>query len=468
MRQYLVGSDMGRYDFVRTYINGRRILNIGVGDDPMRLGDRAVHMDIDPWRYPYFVQADAHHLPFKDDSFDCLIVSDVIEHLVDPMKALQEAKRVGYRLVITIFEEWRLGGAGQHIDKAQEVFPLPHDMYDFIKQGRLLGIVPEEKISHNPHINQFSDQDIAQMVKALDMNVIEFTKKPEATDPPSQNWHICLDRPKRATNAGITVIIPYFNCRYNENLKACLDSLQQQTRKPQQVIVVDDSLDDDRVEIKRICLERGVDTYLELPFVNGVPQWSKKFNTAYKHVTQEMILILCSNWVLEPKWLKEIAGILETLGKGNMVAGDSARADMGDQDGSRYDWFAGFPDLFLIPNPFHGIMPDFKRVEEVPGAKDYVYRMSQYWDYMDEGFLNLMWKDDWLPWDEDFDAVGAWHAVCEWGFRLSINGLRLWIKRGFKAGHGTRHPFPQWIDQNKESYELYVRKIEQSGRVKFG
>ncbi|MBX4205638.1 class I SAM-dependent methyltransferase [Candidatus Microgenomates bacterium] len=47
-------------------------------------------------KYPHikFVQADAHKLPFRSNSFDLVTCYEVIEHLVDPGKALMEMKRV--------------------------------------------------------------------------------------------------------------------------------------------------------------------------------------------------------------------------------------------------------------------------------------------------------------------------------------------------------------------------------------
>jgi ubiquinone/menaquinone biosynthesis C-methylase UbiE len=40
------------------------------------------------------ILADAYRLPFKDDSFSFLVISEVIEHLADPMRVLVEIKRV--------------------------------------------------------------------------------------------------------------------------------------------------------------------------------------------------------------------------------------------------------------------------------------------------------------------------------------------------------------------------------------
>lgn len=53
-------------------------------------------IDFGKKNYPHikFRQADAHKLPFNANSFDLIINYEVIEHLVDPEKALKEMKRV--------------------------------------------------------------------------------------------------------------------------------------------------------------------------------------------------------------------------------------------------------------------------------------------------------------------------------------------------------------------------------------
>lgn len=47
-----------------------------------------------PKNYSNMIKADVSKLPFKDKSVDCVVLSGVIEHLENPMKALKEINRI--------------------------------------------------------------------------------------------------------------------------------------------------------------------------------------------------------------------------------------------------------------------------------------------------------------------------------------------------------------------------------------
>jgi ubiquinone/menaquinone biosynthesis C-methylase UbiE len=75
------------------------VLDIGAGRDLLRkvAGDsvkRWISLDFDTRATTIDVQGDAHSLPFDEASFDCIVCADVLEHLYDPEKALEEMRRV--------------------------------------------------------------------------------------------------------------------------------------------------------------------------------------------------------------------------------------------------------------------------------------------------------------------------------------------------------------------------------------
>ena len=137
------------------------LLNIGVGANTIQMeGPGVFHCDLDRWRYQNCIQCDAHKLPFKDDSFASVLCGDVLEHFVNPLRALQEMHRVAPRLVLTTFQEWRLPGSGQYIKEGFELFsPMEDAFIPYREAGQFLDFYPESKISHLPHINQWSGMD---------------------------------------------------------------------------------------------------------------------------------------------------------------------------------------------------------------------------------------------------------------------------------------------------------------------
>ncbi len=96
-----------RLDLIRQYapLEGRRVLDIGCGlgvyvRKLRELSDHVVGIDVDPKRLregarttPGLLLADSEHLPFRDGSFEVVILNEVIEHVRDDAGTLREAMR---------------------------------------------------------------------------------------------------------------------------------------------------------------------------------------------------------------------------------------------------------------------------------------------------------------------------------------------------------------------------------------
>lgn len=181
-----------------------KILNIGSGDDGAGFGSAATHLDLDSWDLPNFVQGDCHNLPFEDRSFDTAILGDILEHCVDPDKAVMEAARVANRVVMTIPEANDLPSVGQHVelgikrradsyrnkvnsDKSDDDVIIAHKQ----QNPKLIKAVPESDMPHDGHINRFDEAWIKRMIDQTNMKILDFRKVPEAG---WSNWLIVIER----------------------------------------------------------------------------------------------------------------------------------------------------------------------------------------------------------------------------------------------------------------------------------
>lgn len=112
-------------EFLNIHATDKKTLDIGCGGSPYAgYFPNRVAIDISKSRSTELL-ADAHSLPFRDASFDVILCTEVLEHLKEPQRAIEEMERVlidGGKLILT----------------TRFIFPLhdtPDDYYRFTKYG---------------------------------------------------------------------------------------------------------------------------------------------------------------------------------------------------------------------------------------------------------------------------------------------------------------------------------------------
>ena len=108
------------------------VLVVGAGTDPYRKyfknKKRYICVDIEEHFGITDVLADAHSLPFDDNSFNCVFASELVEHLDSPEKFMNEANRIlkpGGIFIITVPFMFHMHSA-------------PHDYWRPTKQALLV------------------------------------------------------------------------------------------------------------------------------------------------------------------------------------------------------------------------------------------------------------------------------------------------------------------------------------------
>ncbi len=111
--------------FLEKYATDIRVLDVGSGGSSYdRYFPNRVTIDIDPLRNPDIV-GDVHNLPFKNEEFEFILCTEVLEHLKDPKLAISEIQRV-------------LKKGGMLVLSTRFMFPIhdsPNDFWRFTKYG---------------------------------------------------------------------------------------------------------------------------------------------------------------------------------------------------------------------------------------------------------------------------------------------------------------------------------------------
>lgn len=117
------GSPALKFDTSKIQWKKPRVLDVGCGAQAQ--GD--VNVDLypedrqqcrkvwNPKNVKNFVLADAAYLPFQNDAFDLLTARHVLEHLHEPLQALNEWKRVSPTVHVTTPSEYSLDRTATHL-----------------------------------------------------------------------------------------------------------------------------------------------------------------------------------------------------------------------------------------------------------------------------------------------------------------------------------------------------------------
>lgn len=109
------------------------------------------------------IKADAQNIPLANNSIDCIILADILEHLENPKRLLKEAIRCCRKyLFIRVPLEWnpeRLLGI---------LFDFYYTFRHFLKQRTL-------QRRFHPHIQRFSIDSFMKMIKQLPVCIISYS-----------------------------------------------------------------------------------------------------------------------------------------------------------------------------------------------------------------------------------------------------------------------------------------------------
>ena len=109
--RFIASSFISNSLFTLTESHYSRVLDVGCGEKPYRIlfDDSKEYVGIDKKPCGADVIATAEWLPFRNDCFDCVICTQVLEHVEDPHRALREMHRVlikGANLLISTHGFW--------------------------------------------------------------------------------------------------------------------------------------------------------------------------------------------------------------------------------------------------------------------------------------------------------------------------------------------------------------------------
>lgn len=155
----LKGPDDGSYEILAAFARGNRTVDIACGQGHIeRLAPETVGVEFSQTALKkaqrngakHLVLADAHSLPFRDNSFDLSISAGNLEHFANPQKAIQEMARISKMQILTVHRHPPVPGA-----------EIIHKLITTIFN-----------VKHQPIENPISENDVVKMLKNAGAHVV--------------------------------------------------------------------------------------------------------------------------------------------------------------------------------------------------------------------------------------------------------------------------------------------------------
>ncbi|RLI73496.1 hypothetical protein DRP04_15735 [Archaeoglobales archaeon] len=122
--------DEWRFQQVSRYVAGQSVLDVGCGNKRMKvyLPDNTFYigLDIVKSKRPDVV-AHGGYLPFKNESFDTVLLLEVLEHVECPLFVLKECVRVSKRrVIISVPNPYALFEIGEYVFRKRDTIAKEH------------------------------------------------------------------------------------------------------------------------------------------------------------------------------------------------------------------------------------------------------------------------------------------------------------------------------------------------------
>jgi len=157
-----------RLNWVKYHAFGK-IVDIGCNEGMVfrdtPFASQVTGVDIDNWNplnYGRFVQSDAANLPFANKEFDCAVLSEILEHVPDPVVVLKEAIRVAKCIVLSVPNEYRWSkNAEPFQSKERRLEKTPEGIAYTQSNQYCRGMVDDSTHPHLFHQRQFTREMLA-------------------------------------------------------------------------------------------------------------------------------------------------------------------------------------------------------------------------------------------------------------------------------------------------------------------